>query len=152
MQVCNAFQLLSPHHLWASHPCQPFPSSLPLPSCPLFYPAFSLSPLNLTRNVGVSGFRPIHWNLVGSAVVILLVLCLRCGEEPWGETICWARSLTPQIFIEHLSTPSTVPSASDRMGYVAGGELLVYGWCLESVWCLFRQRFQRRDKGPLKEA
>lgn len=37
-----------------------------------------------------------------------------------------APSLTPQIFIEHLSVPSPAPSASDTVGYVAGGELLLY--------------------------
>lgn len=37
-----------------------------------------------------------------------------------------APSLTPQIFTEHLSVPGPAPSASDTVGYVAAGELLLY--------------------------
>lgn len=65
---------------------------------------------------------------MGSAVVILQVLC----PPMWGRSLKvrkssgLAPSLTPQIFIEHLSLPSPAPSASDTVGYVAGGELLLY--------------------------
>lgn len=66
--------LFLPPFAFISFPSYPLWSPPPVPPP---YLSLSLSPLNLTENVnvGVSGFGPIRWNLVGSAAAILLFLC-----------------------------------------------------------------------------